>query len=94
MTFKQFFHAVADDNNSIKAIKITLVATVIAVLVGTIMAFVNYWHYANTYQQYADKYIQELEECLELHDISIDDTVGSGDTYEMYYQLKGGQGYE
>lgn len=94
MTFNQLFHAIADDNNSIKAIKITLVATAIAVLVGTIMAFVSYWRYANNYQHYADKYIQELEECLELHDISIDDTVGSGDTYEMYYQLKEGQGYE
>lgn len=88
MALKQFFHALADDNNAIKVIRVTLFATVIAILVGTIMAFVSYWRYANNYRHYADKYIQELEECLELHDISIDDTVGSGDTYEMYYQLK------
>lgn len=94
MTFNQLFRAIADDNNSIKAIKITIVATAIAVLVGTIMAFVSYWRYANNYQHCADKYIQELEECLEINGISIDDTVGSGDAYETYYMSLKGRGFE
>lgn len=93
MILKQVFNAITD-SDTLTVIRGLLVATVIAVFIGITMAFINYWRYANNHIHYADKYIQELEETLELNGISIDDTVGSGDTYESYYNSLKGQSYE